>query len=50
MDYTPRQIQAFRIIGEQRRRGELSLQLMVNMLAARADEKAIREQLRDWDE
>lgn len=49
MDYTPRQLQAFVVIAEQRRREELRLQLFVGTLAARGEERAVREQLKEWD-
>src|SRR4029077_1663889 len=49
MNYTPRQLQAFLIIAQHRRKTELREQLHVNALAARADEKTIRGQLRDWE-
>lgn len=50
MEMTPRQLQAFLILAGKRRQGELRDQLQVNTLAARGDEKAIRGQLRDWDD
>jgi hypothetical protein len=50
MDYTPRQLQAFLFLAEQRRRRDLGEQLHVNLLAARGDEQTIRKQLRDWEE
>jgi hypothetical protein len=49
MAYTPRQMQAFIIIAEQRRRQDLRLELFVNTLGARGEERAVREQLKDWD-
>jgi hypothetical protein len=50
MSYTPKQLQAYLIIAMQRRKNELRERLHVNTLAARGDEKAIRSQLRQWDE
>jgi len=49
MDYTPRQLQAFTFIAQRRRQREMSDALHLNALAARADEKTIREQLREWE-
>jgi hypothetical protein len=50
MGYTPRQLQAFLFISAKRRQAELRERLHVNTLAARGDAKAVREQLRQWDE
>lgn len=49
MNYTPRQMQAFLIIVQHRRQGELREQLHVNALAAHGDQKTINGQLRDWE-
>jgi hypothetical protein len=49
MDYTPRQMQAFIVIAEQRRRETLRLDLFVGTLAARGDERAVRNQMNEWD-
>jgi hypothetical protein len=49
MDMTPRELQAFLFIATKRRQRELSEQLHCNTLAARADHKAIRQQLREWE-
>jgi hypothetical protein len=43
MDYTPQQIAAFVFIAGKRRQRELAAQLHINTLAARGDEKALRE-------
>jgi hypothetical protein len=48
MDYTPQQIAAFVFIASKRRQRELSVQLEVNTLAARGDEKAIRAKFKEW--
>jgi hypothetical protein len=47
MDYTPRQLNAFVAIAEQRRRRELAAQLQMDHLAAHGDAKAIRETLKE---
>jgi hypothetical protein len=49
MNYTPRQLQAFLVIAEHRHREELRLQLFVGTLAARGEERAVREQMKEWD-
>jgi hypothetical protein len=49
MDYTPRQLQAFLFLATKRRQRELREQLHTNALAAHGDEKAIRTQLREWE-
>jgi hypothetical protein len=49
MDYTPRQLQAFLIIAQQRRQQDLSQTLIVGTLAARGEERAIRDQLKQWE-
>lgn len=49
MDYTPIQAEAFVFIAQKRRARELAEQLQTNLLAARGEEKAIREQLREWE-
>jgi hypothetical protein len=49
MDYTPRQLQAFLFLASKRRQRELREQLHLSTLAARGDEKAVRDQLRDWE-
>jgi hypothetical protein len=49
MNYTPRQLQAFLFLAGKRRQRELSEQLHANTLAARGDEKAVRAQLREWE-
>ena len=49
MQYSPRQLQAFLIIAEHRRREELRAQLFVGTLAARGEERAVREKLKEWD-
>jgi hypothetical protein len=48
MDYTPRQLAAFLALAERRRKADLSEQLHLNTLAARGDEQAVRNQLREW--
>jgi hypothetical protein len=50
MEYTPRQIHAFEFIAERRRKSDLAWTLMVNALAARGDDKAIRSQLKEFDD
>lgn len=50
MDYTPRQVLAFLTICQQRRKDELREQLAVGLLAARGDEKAVRGQMKAWDD
>jgi hypothetical protein len=50
MDYTPRQMMAFLVIAEHRRRQNLRLDLFVGMLASRGEERAVRNQLKEWDE
>jgi hypothetical protein len=49
MNYTPRQLNAFLVIAEHRRREELRLQLFVGTLAARGEERAVRNQLKEWE-
>jgi len=49
MGYTPRQTQAFLIIARSRQHHELSQQLVLGSLAARGDEKAVRAQLKEWE-
>jgi hypothetical protein len=49
MEMTPRELQAFLFIAQRRRQRELSEELHLNTLAARADEKAIRAQLKEWE-
>jgi len=49
MGYTPRQVQAFCFIAGRRRLREMGEALHLNTLAARGEEKSIREQLREWD-
>jgi hypothetical protein len=46
MKYTPRQLQAFLFIASKRRQRELAEMLQISTLAARGEEKAVREQLR----
>jgi hypothetical protein len=50
MDYTPRQIEAYLFIAQKRRQRELAVQLELNTLAARGDEKALRAKFKQWDE
>jgi hypothetical protein len=50
MEYTPRQIQAFEFIAERRQKGDLAWTLVLGVLAARGDEKAIRGQLKEFDD
>jgi hypothetical protein len=50
MDYTPRQVLAFLVICQQRRKAELREQLAVGLLASRGDEKAVRQQFKAWDD
>ena len=47
LDYTPRQIGAFLVIGADRRRRELGELLQLQALAAQGDGKAIKGALRD---
>jgi hypothetical protein len=47
MDYTPRQAEAFLTISIHRRRRELAEQLHIATLAARGDEKSMRETLKE---
>jgi hypothetical protein len=49
MNYTPRQATAFLVIAEHRRRADLRVNLLVGRLSAHGDERAIREQFREWD-
>ncbi len=49
MDYTPRQLEAFWFIAQRRRLRERGEQLHDNTLAARGDEKTIRNQLRELE-
>jgi hypothetical protein len=49
MEMTPRQLQAFLFLADKRRQRELREELHMNMLAARGDAKAVREQLRAWE-
>jgi hypothetical protein len=49
MDYTPRQLQAFVFIAGKRRQRDLGERLHVNTLAARGEEKAIREFMKALD-
>jgi hypothetical protein len=49
MNYTPRQLQAFLFLAAKRRQRELREQLHLNTLAARGEEKAVRNQLREWE-
>jgi hypothetical protein len=49
MEYTPRQLQAFLFLASKRRQCELREQLHINTLAARGEEKAVREALRDLE-
>jgi hypothetical protein len=49
MEYSPRQLQAFVFLAAKRRQRELREQLRVNTLAARGEERAVRDQLREWD-
>jgi hypothetical protein len=48
MGYTPKQVAAFVFIAQKRRQRELLVQLEVNTLAARGDEKALRAKFREW--
>jgi len=50
MDYTPRQVLAFLTICQERRKAELRDQLGVGLLAARGDDKAVRAQMKAWDD
>jgi hypothetical protein len=50
MEMTPRQLQAFLFLASKRRQQELREELHMNTLAARGDEKAVRSQLRQWEE
>jgi hypothetical protein len=50
MEYTPRQLEAFLFLAGKRRDRALSDQLYANRLAAHGNEKAIRAQLKEWDE
>jgi hypothetical protein len=50
MSYTPRQLQAYLFLAGKRRQRELAEQLHLNTLAARGDERAVRAQLRAFDE
>jgi hypothetical protein len=50
MDYTPRQIEAFIFIAQKRRQRELAVQLELNTLAARGDEKALRAKFKQWED
>jgi hypothetical protein len=49
MQYTPRQLQAFLFLASKRRQRELREELHMTTLAARGDEKAVRQQLREWE-
>lgn len=49
MDYTPRQTLAFLVIATKRRQEDLRQQLIVGLLAARGEDKAVRAQLKEWD-
>lgn len=50
MDYTPRQLAAFLVIAEHRRRREMREQLQIGVLAAQGNEKAIRATLKRFDD
>jgi hypothetical protein len=50
MQYTPRQLDAFLFLAGKRRRRELAEQLHLTAVAARSDEKTIREQLRGMED
>ncbi len=50
MDYTPRQLAAFIVIGEHRRRREMREQLQINTLAARGEPKALKETMKELDQ
>jgi hypothetical protein len=50
MEYTPRQLQAFLFLASRRRQQELREELHISTLAARGDEKAVRSQLREWED
>lgn len=47
-DYTPLQAHAFLFLGRTRRRHEMAEALHLHTLAARGEEKAVREALKRW--
>jgi hypothetical protein len=49
MSYTPRQLQAFLFLAQQRRQHDLRDLLQLNALAARGDANTLRRQLKDWE-
>jgi hypothetical protein len=49
MEMTPRQLEAFLFLAGKRRRRELRDLLHMTTLGARGEEKAVRAQLREWE-
>jgi hypothetical protein len=49
MDMTPRQLGAYLFLAAKRRQQDLRDQLILNTLAARGEEKAVREHLRELE-
>jgi hypothetical protein len=49
MDYTPRELQAYVFLASKRRQRELRELLHMTTLGARGEEKAVRTQLREWE-
>lgn len=47
-DYTPRQAWAFLFLARERRKSEMAEALGLHTLAARGDEKAVREAIKKW--
>jgi hypothetical protein len=47
MEYTPKQLDAFLVIAQHRRRRELAEQLHIASLAARGEGKAIRDTIKE---
>jgi hypothetical protein len=50
MGYTPKQLQAFCFLAGKRRQRELSELLHTHLLAARGEERAVRNQLKEWND
>ena len=50
MEMTPPQLDAFLFLAGKRRQQELREELHMHTLAARGDEKAVRSQLREWED
>lgn len=50
MEYTPRQMQAFGFLAEQRQKVERAWSLAIGALAARGEEIAVRAQLKEFED